>query len=241
MSPKKPGKPRTAGLKKPAKKQEEPRTPIASPKVIAERLWELKGAATQYRFAEQCEVNIRRVGEWLNRKNAPGAGSLAQIAMKNGVTVDWILGIPGAPKYRDQIRTEAILEADVAAYVERELTKRCPPTVAGAPEDMTWVVRGSAALEAAVAGLLPHAEEAIELERERTTLGREVDAIAETAKAFLDVVPAGPNARHLIALWNSALARWGAVLIRFEKRMRRNGTLLMPRRLVDEMHAPEPE
>ena len=84
-------------------------------------------------------------------KNAqPGMEDLRTLAEHFKVTTDWLLGIKGAPKHRDQWLTDAKLEDDVAAHVAREAleaVREDSPMSAGLAAQLTRRVHGATILK----------------------------------------------------------------------------------------------
>lgn len=96
--------------------------PVAAIKETSERLFDLKREKgyTVQGFADTFDAKLTTVCDWLNARVLPRAEALRKIAEHFGVTTDWLLGIEGAPKRRDQWRTDATLAHDLAAYVAGE-------------------------------------------------------------------------------------------------------------------------
>jgi transcriptional regulator with XRE-family HTH domain len=61
-----------------------------------------------------------KLSAWISGKTEPNAEALRAIATKFGVTADWLLGVPGAPQWSQQRRSDADLAADLAAYVSKK-------------------------------------------------------------------------------------------------------------------------
>jgi transcriptional regulator with XRE-family HTH domain len=90
---------------------------------VAERLWGLKGELGVRRFADRVGLSASLVSSYLNGRRLPDAPTLRLVAERTGVSLDWLLLGEGgmSPVYRGQVRSEASLEQDVAAYVTRAL------------------------------------------------------------------------------------------------------------------------
>lgn len=155
--------------------------------IIAGRLRELQaasGRASVRAFASYCGgVNYRRLDQWLKGENAPDAENLRRIARATDTSVDWLLGIDGAPMMRQQSRAEAPLLDDVIAHVTRVITQEYPPEALDLPTRCRWVMRRSAVWPTIVAAFRPSAEHQSAVTRERAraihTMSRILDAMAE--------------------------------------------------------------
>jgi len=150
-----------------ATKRRKQRVVVKEP-LLASRLADLMRGQSIRAFAADCHVNYRRLSAWLKGRNAPDADNLRRIAAAKGVSVDWLLGLPGAPMLRGQDRAPAELEADVANHVCQILEARYPAPLTENDEPYRWVVRGAAVLEAAVSSVTAGAE--LEHERQRAHL-----------------------------------------------------------------------
>lgn len=78
---------------------------------------------TIQQFADRFGSKLNTAREWLAGRVLPRAETLADIVKQFGVTTDWLLAIEGAPKYRSQSRDTVELEADVEAYIVREVAQ----------------------------------------------------------------------------------------------------------------------
>lgn len=86
-----------------------------------------KGISSNRAFARACQVDDRRVTDWLNHR-LPSADNLRQIAAGLGISVDWLLGfdVPMLRNKRSRIGA-------LSLALDRLLTER-RPTSAFAPE-----------------------------------------------------------------------------------------------------------
>lgn len=91
-------------------------------KHLARRIAEVQRCSTltQEAFAAECDVSKATLSRWVNGTAVPRGDSLAAIAERFGVSLDWLLdgigpdGKPCAdPVYRGQYRTRPELEQDV--------------------------------------------------------------------------------------------------------------------------------
>lgn len=95
-------------------------------------------------FALKAGIPRSVYNAWRNSGRVPGGFYLRRVAESFKVTVDWLLCVPDAPKYRNQWRTDATLESDVAGYVAREVAAALTVSVSDV------LVDGRGALQAAV-------------------------------------------------------------------------------------------
>ncbi len=102
---------------------------VAAIRVTGQRLFDLKREKgyTVQQFADAFGAKPNTVRDWLNGRVLPRAEALRGIALRFGVTTDWLLGINGAPKFRDQWRADAALADDLAAHVLRESLPQVKP------------------------------------------------------------------------------------------------------------------
>lgn len=99
---------------------------------------------TQEAFAAECHVSKATVSRWLHGIAVPAGDSLAAIAERFGVSLDWLLdgigpdGEPCAePVYRGQSRTKPELEQDVRAAVLARIDPGARPFVSAAELDVS--------------------------------------------------------------------------------------------------------
>ncbi len=87
------------------------------------RIRELMGSESRKGFGRRLGVGHTHVTAWLNG-SVPSARYLRRISDKLGVTVDWLLSVPNAPKLRTQTREPAPFELDFTAYMARNVVDR---------------------------------------------------------------------------------------------------------------------
>lgn len=96
----------------------------------------------QAALARTLGVDPPRISDWKNRTELPRMDALQALGQVCGVSVDWILFGDGA-MYRDQWRTPAMLEFDLAEHVQRDaeaaLRQEClaPPDVGVSVDGLT--------------------------------------------------------------------------------------------------------
>lgn len=107
-------------------------------RVTAERLEEVRRDAgmTVAQFAAACRegrggvVGHSSMVAWRAGRSVPGGDYLRRIAAKFGVSVDWLLGLEGAPKFRLQVRSQPALAIDFGEHCRRAasamLARTCP-------------------------------------------------------------------------------------------------------------------
>lgn len=138
-------------------KSRNPRTRTKSGALLgfAERLSELRRGSglTIEAFATAFSAKQNTVRDWLNGKVLPRADALIGIARHFGVSIDWLLGIDGAPKHPTQWRKASDFEGDLALAIADRVRRR--GGLASALIDVL-VVDGHAALEV----LADHTEQA---------------------------------------------------------------------------------
>ena len=96
-------------------------------KLFVTRFNELRDGQPWRTFADVVGLPASSMNAWTlpdNEKSQPGMEDLRVLATHFGVTTDWLLGMEGAPKNRNQWRTDTILEADLAVYIAREVAKK---------------------------------------------------------------------------------------------------------------------
>ena len=170
-------------------------------RLTAERLEELRMEAdlTVAEFAERCAIPGKpspahtTFVAWRSGGSMPGGEYLRQIAIEFGVTTDWLLGIVGAPKHPNQTRSDTSLASDLAGAVERELRRRVPPTVPGAPEPYAWRVFGEAALRSVIDTLEIDAHEALERQRARTALLADAQSLSQAVRPVAERLASGED------------------------------------------------
>ncbi len=84
---------------------------------------------SQTAFAKRCHVTPTNIGKYLRAELQPGFDVLLRIGAHTGVSLEWLLLGEGGeePVMRGQWRTEAGLEADVAARVARDAAQQLAP------------------------------------------------------------------------------------------------------------------
>lgn len=176
----------------PTKKRQPKNSALA--KGVKERLEELRKPGggpddettmTFSRFALEAGIPRSVYNAWRNSGRVPGGFYLRQVAKSFGVTVDWLLCVRGAPKYRDQWRDDATLEIDLSAAVERALSRSHPPAVPGTEEPYGWVASGPDMLRAAVDTATAAAGKAITWERDRLAALKEMGELSNAAGQLL--------------------------------------------------------
>jgi transcriptional regulator with XRE-family HTH domain len=90
---------------------------------------------TVQQFADTFGAKLNTVRDWLNARVLPRIEALRNIALHFSVTTDWLLGIPGAPKFRTQSRTEEKLEHDVSERIRQAVIQDLAVT-------WPWIVEG---------------------------------------------------------------------------------------------------
>jgi|GEM_PF-3393039 len=95
-------------------------------KAFAERLLELRleRGLTVAAFAEVTDTKIQTVRDWLNARVLPQVKALHRIASTFGVSTDWLLGLPGAPKLPTRWTRQEDFFADLAEAVTAQLRER---------------------------------------------------------------------------------------------------------------------
>src|SRR5262245_4866548 len=101
-------------------------------KEIGKRLEELRIEASQEEgfevgttaFAE-AYLGVRRQGYagWIDGTNTPGVEQLRKIATARNVTVDWLVGVPGAVK-RPSEQQKRALGDELANHIRQEMVQR---------------------------------------------------------------------------------------------------------------------
>lgn len=101
--------------------------------------------------------------------NIPRGATLQLIGQATGYSLDYLLGFD-VPEYREQSRTIAELERDVAAHVKRAIDGQLgpPPSIIGEREE--WYVLGGPALQMAVDHSLLQARAIVEPTVQRTAV-----------------------------------------------------------------------
>lgn len=103
-------------------------------------------------------VGTTLVSKWCDGGTVPSARHLALLAQRTGVSVDWLLGLEGAPMMRGQSRGEASLLDDVMAHLTRAVTQEYPPEAMSFPEPYRWVLRREAVWPTILAAFRPIVE-----------------------------------------------------------------------------------
>ena len=122
-------------------------------------------------------VGTSHISKWCDHGILPGSEKLEWIATRTGVSVDWLLGLPDAPMYRDQTRTSAELALDLAAHLVRELTERFPLA-----QGLRWGVNHNHILEHTVESLNGAVKSAIAFGRAAQRAKR-LSHVADTVNA----------------------------------------------------------
>jgi transcriptional regulator with XRE-family HTH domain len=152
---------------------------------LEELIGELPGGS-RTAFAKLIGVQTSHVSKWCNGDVLPGAEMLWRIAELTKVSVDWLLGVQGAPKHPRRLRSDTALAADFAEYLEDELTRRQPPRTLVGDESHSWVVIPDRALEAAIDAIEVLARQAAE----RQARNRESAARFQALKSAFDALVA---------------------------------------------------
>lgn len=115
-------------------------------RVFGNRLAELRqqGGLTVEKFAELFAAKPNTVRDWLNARVLPRAEALVGIARHFGVSIDWLLGMEGAPKHPTQWRKMEEFEHELAVAIVDRVGRRGGVAAALIEE---FEVDGSAALE----------------------------------------------------------------------------------------------
>lgn len=130
-------------------------------------------------FAGRISVTRQAYEGWLTGKHKIRGDNLVSIAERFGVTVGWVLGIKGEPKYRNEGIAPPDLEAAVANHVAREVPQRVPRSTYSQFDFRGYVYDGGLVLELAV-----------QREAARIVAARAAsDAYAERAREVLHQMP----------------------------------------------------
>jgi transcriptional regulator with XRE-family HTH domain len=177
-------RPESRTAKKRAPRARKKRVPVVKQPVIAAHLTILRGSRSIRQFATDCGVNHRRLGLWLRGENAPDADNLRRIAVAEGVSLDWLLGIPNVAMLRGQSRDPASLEQDVAAFVTRQLEQRYRDPD-GLPEPYLWLAQGEKILEGLIDDMSRAAEETIRAAQQQAVAARAIPVLEQSFRTFI--------------------------------------------------------
>ncbi|WP_310571406.1 helix-turn-helix transcriptional regulator [Gemmatimonas sp.] len=143
-------------------------------KVFGERLAELRqqGGLTVEKFAELFSAKPNTVRDWLNARVLPRAEALVGIARHFGVSIDWLLGVKGAPMYPTQWRSMTDFESELSTAIVEIVRRRGGVSAALIDE---FAIDGCAALNSLVDSV---ESEVVSMAQQRTKWISQYDTLA---------------------------------------------------------------